>query len=319
MIGLTGEAGKPASRTPAPAPGGKATLLELDVNMLMPVAQTPSAKVLVESFRQYAGRFIEHLPDLLAAALFLVITVLLARLVRRGVEAGLRRTSTEAYVHLLVAKLAYLGVVIVGVVVALSLGGVNPGVLVGSLGLATVALGLALQDVVSNFVAGIVLLLEHPFTRGDQITVEGVQGEVEDIRVRATQLRAADGAQVLVPNKILFTNVLVNSSATMQRRVEVGLSVPQGVEPSRAREALLAAAAAVEGVSDEPAPRLLLDDLGEDKMELLLELWVDPRRHELQRVRSEVLEATQAVLANADTELTSSRAGSSPSDDKKAG
>jgi small conductance mechanosensitive channel len=278
-----------------------------------------TAQGLVGSFKDYANRFIDHLPELLAALVFLVLAVLAARLVRRLVEAGLRRTSTEAYVHLLVAKLAYFGVMIIGVVVALSLGGVNLGVLVGSLGLATVALGFALQDIVSNFVAGIVLLLEHPFTRGDQIAVTGVEGTVEDIRVRATQLRAADGEQVLVPNKILFTNVLTNSTATMHRRVEVTLSVPQGVDPRRAREALLAAASEVDGTSEDPAPRLLLHDLGEDKMELLLEFWVDPRRHDLQRVRSEMLEATQAVLGRSDAELTASKTGPDASDDKKAG
>ncbi len=288
------------------------------VSILGPVAQTQSAQGLVESFRHYADRFIEHLPDLAAALVFLVVAVVAARLVRRGVEAALRRTSTEAYVHLIVAKLAYFGVMVLGVVVALSLGGVNLGVLVGSLGLATVALGFALQDVVSNFVAGIVLLLEHPFTRGDQIEVEGVQGKVEDIRVRATQLRAADGGQVLVPNKVLFTSVLVNSTATMHRRVEVTLSMPQGVDPSRARAALLEAASGVDGASDDPPPRLLLNDLGEDKMDLLLEIWVDPRSHDPQRVRSEVLEATQAVLARSNRELTASRP-SSTSDDKKAG
>jgi small conductance mechanosensitive channel len=283
------------------------------------VAQTQSPEGLVGAFKHYADRFIGHLPDLITAIVFLVITVVLARLVRRGVEAALRRTSTEAYVHLLVARLAYLGVMVVGVVVALSLGGVNLGVLVGSLGLATVALGFALQDIVSNFAAGIVLLLEHPFTRGDQIEVSGVQGTVEDIRVRATQLRADNGEQVLVPNKVLFTNVLTNSTATMHRRVEVTLSVPQGADPGRAREGLLQAAAAVEGASQDPAPRLLLHDLGEDKMELLLEFWVDPRRHDLQRVRSEVLEAAQAVLARSDKELTTSKTGATTSDDKKAG
>ena len=294
------------------------------VSIFNPVAQTQAAEGLVGSFRQYADRFIEHLPGLLSALVFLIIAILLARLVRRGVEAGLRRTSTEAYVHLLVAKLAYFGVLILGVVVALSLGGVNLGVLVGSLGLATVALGFALQDIVSNFVAGIVLLLEHPFTRGDQIAVatgQGgtVEGTVEDIRVRATQLRAIDGEQVLVPNKILFTNVLTNSTATMHRRVELTLSVPQGVDPRRVREALLKAAAGVEGTSDDRPPRLLIDDLDDEKMELLLEFWIDPRRHEPQRIRSEVLEATQAVLARSNSKLTASEVGGNASDDKKAG
>jgi len=283
--------------------------------------EAPSVQGLVGSFERFGERFIEQLPNFLAALVFLVITVVLARLVRRGVEAGLRRTSTEAYVHLLLGKLAYFGTMLLGTVVALSIGGVNLGWVVGSLGLVTVALGLALQDILSNFVAGIVLLLEHPFTRGDQIAMDDVEGTVEDVRVRATQLRTPDGRQLIIPNKLLFTNVVTNSTATMYRRVEVHLSVPGSATSGKLRERLLAAAAAVEGVSGgDRAPRLLVQDLVDDKIELLLWFWVDPRRYpELQRVRSEVLEATQAVLARSNMGLTASKTGSGASDDKKAG
>jgi small-conductance mechanosensitive channel len=252
-----------------------------------------------DSFRQFGGQFIDWLPRLLAALLSLVLTVLVARAVRRGVGRAVRRTSTEPHVELLLAKLAYSAVATVGVVVALSVGGVNLGVLVGSLGLATVALGFALQDIVSNFAAGIVLLLEHPFTRGDHIATNGAEGTVEDIRVRATQLRSPDGQRVLVPNKQLFTNVLTNSSATMRRRVEVLLDFPYGQDAARARELLLAAAAGVDGVSDDPAPRLLTEDLGETALSLRLWFWVDPRAADLVRVRSAVLEATEAALREA--------------------
>jgi len=275
---------------------------------------------LVGSFKRFGDRFIELLPNLLAALVFLALTVFLARLVRRGVEAGLRRTSTEAYVHLLVGKIAYFGAMLLGLVIALSIGGVSLGWVVGSLGLVTVALGLALQDILSNFVAGIVLLLEHPFTRGDEIAIAEVEGTVEDIRVRATQLRTADGQQVLIPNKLLFTSVLWNSTATMHRRVEVSLHVPGTEVSPKLRERLLEVASGVTGVSDDPAPRLLVQNLDDDRIELLLWFWVDPRRHpELQRVRSEVLEGTQAVLARSNMELTASKTGSSASDDKKAG
>ena len=276
---------------------------------------------LVGSFERFGERFIESLPNLLAALVFLAITVVLARLVRRGVEAGLRRTSTEAYVHLLVGKLAYFATMLLGTVVALSIGGVNLGWVVGSLGLVTVALGFALQDILSNFVAGIVLLLEHPFTRGDQIAMGDVEGTVEDVRVRATQLRTPDGQQLIIPNKLLFTSVLTNSTATMHRRVEVRLSIPGAEVSSKLRERLLESAAAVEGVSHgDRSPRLLVQDLDDDKIELLLWFWVDPRRYpELQRVRSEVLEAAQAVLARSNMGLTASKTGSGASDDKKAG
>jgi small conductance mechanosensitive channel len=295
-------------------------LLFDDVHLLAQLDEAPSVEGLVGSFKHFGDRFIELLPNLLAALVFLALAVAGARLVRRGVEAGLRRTSTEAYVHLLVGKIAYFATLMLGVVVALSIGGVNLGWVVGSLGLVTVALGLALQDVLGNFVAGIALLLEHPFTRGDEIAHGDVQGTVEDIRVRATQVRTADGQLVVIPNKLLFTGVVTNSTATMHRRVDVRLSVPGTEVSAKLRAHLLDVAVGVQGVSGDPEPRLLVEDLEDDKIELLLWFWVDPRRHpDLQRVRSEVLEATQAVLARSNMELTASKTGSSASDDKKAG
>jgi small-conductance mechanosensitive channel len=269
--------------------------------LLAAVLEPPplSLEGLADSFRQFGERLVAHLPSLLAAVLFLIVTVLVARAVRRGVGRALRRTSTEPHVELLLAKLAYFAVATIGVLIALSLGGVNLGVLVGSLGLATVALGFALQDIVGNLAAGVVLLLEHPFTRGDYIAVDGTEGTVEDIRVRATQLRSPDGQRVLVPNKLLFTNVLTNASAAMRRRVEVLLELPYGQDAAKARERLLAAAAGVDGVCDDPAPRLLTEDLGENAVSVRLWLWVDPRSADVVRVRSAVLEATEAALRDA--------------------
>jgi small conductance mechanosensitive channel len=219
-----------------------------------------------------------------------VLTLVAARLVRSGVERTLRRTDAERHVVVVVATLAYYAAFAVGLVVALSAGGVNLGVLIGSLGLATVALGFALQDIVSNFTAGIVLLLEHPFTEGDHIAIPDAAGEVEEIRVRATRLRANGGELVIVPNKLLFTQVVTNGSAAMRRRVEVPLEVPYGQDAARAREVLLATAAEVEGVGEDPAPRLLTDDLGQDGRRLRLVVWVDSRRHDAAQVRSELLD-----------------------------
>jgi small-conductance mechanosensitive channel len=288
------------------------------VKVLAQIQPAPTVRGFVGSFKHFWDQFIDHLPYFISAVVFLVITVVLARLVRRAVEAGLRRTSTEAYVHLLVAKLAYFATMLLGLVVALSIGGVQLGWVVGSLGLVTIALGFALQDILSNFVAGIVLLLEHPFTRGDQIAMDDVSGRVEDIRVRATQLRTVDGQQVLIPNKLLFTSVIVNSTATMHRRIDVTVSVPGAEVSDELREQILEAVAGVDAVTGEP--ELLVQDLGDDKVELLLWAWVDPRRHlELQRVRSEVLEAAHAVLAKSNMGLTGSNSGARPTDEKKAG
>jgi small conductance mechanosensitive channel len=265
-------------------------------------------KRLGDSFRQYGDGIVRQLPKLLLAVLALVLTVLVARSVRRGVDVALRRTSAEPHAGVVVATLAFYGVIAVGLVVALSLGGVNLGVLVGSLGLATVALGFALQDIVSNFTAGIVLLLEHPFTQGDYIAIDQAEGTVEDIRVRATRLRTPDGQLVLVPNKLLFTNVLTNASATMRRRVEVLVDIPHGQDAARAKELLLAAAARVDGVSDDPPPRLLAQDIGRDALRLRLRFWIDPRTvdpstDDLLRVRSELLDIAGKALRDAGIDL----------------
>ena len=225
-----------------------------------------------------------------------MLTVAVARAVRRGVERALRRTDAERHVVVVVATLAFYAAAAAGLVVALSIGGVNLGVLIGSLGLGAVALGFALQDIVSNFSAGIVLLLEHPFTEGDHIAIPDAEGEVEEIRVRATRLRAPDGELVIVPNKLLFTQVLTNGSAAMRRRVEIPLRVPYGQDLARAREVLLATAAEVDGVGDDPAPRLLTDDLGQDRRRLRLVFWVDVRRHDAGQVRSELLDRAEERL-----------------------
>ena len=262
-------------------------------------ADSLSLEGLADSFQQFAEGLVRRLPYLLAALVALVLTAVVARLVRGTVERGLRRGGAERHVVVVVATLAFYAAVAVGLLVALSLGGVNLGVLVGSLGLATVALGFALQDIVSNFTAGIVLLLEHPFTEGDHIAIAEAEGEVEEIQVRATRLRAPDGQLVLVPNKLLFTQVLTNSTATMRRRVEVSLELPYGQDAARARELLLAAAGEVEGVAEDPQPRLLTQDLGQGARSLRLWFWVDSRSDDPLRVRSELLDAAEQRLGDA--------------------
>jgi small-conductance mechanosensitive channel len=276
---------------------------QTEARTLFRISGGPTLERLGDSFQDFGDGFVHRLPNVLAALVALVLTVLVARAARRVVERALRRTDAERHVVVVLATLAFYAAGALGLVVALSIGGVNLGVLIGSLGLATVALGFALQDIVSNFTAGIVLLLEHPFTEGDHIAVAEAEGEVEEIRVRATRLRAPDGQLVMVPNKLLFTGVLTNFSATMRRRVEILLELPYGQDAARARELLLEAAAEVEGVSEDPAPRLLTQDLGQDARRLRLVFWVDARAHDAQAVRSRLLEDAERRLQRAGISL----------------
>jgi small-conductance mechanosensitive channel len=119
---------------------------------------------------------------------------------------------------------------------------------------------------------------------------------VEDIQIRATRLRTSDGQLLVVPNKLLFTQVLKNASATTGRRFEVAVRVPHGQDLARIREALPEAAREVDGVLAAPAPRVLTTELATDALELRLLVWADPRASDLDRVRSEVLDAVERAL-----------------------
>jgi small-conductance mechanosensitive channel len=145
-----------------------------------------------------------------AAGLLLLVgfwlsSALVHRITRRLCERA-ERTRQDA-IHLL-GQSARLVLIVLGVVTALGTIGVNVAALVAGLGLTGFALGFAFRDVLSNLLAGLLLLFYRPFARHDQIAVTGFEGVVSEIDLRYTTLQREDG-QVLIPNSILFTNPIV--------------------------------------------------------------------------------------------------------------
>jgi small-conductance mechanosensitive channel len=268
-----------------------------------PLFQAKDTNVLIQGFVDFWHALVAQLPQIATGIVIFLLAVYVARLLQHGVERALRRGSADVHAHLVVGKLVYFGFIVIGLVVGLSVAGVNLAVLVGTLGLASVGLGFALSDILSNFVAGIVLLLEHPFTRNDFIITKDAQGIVEDIRVRATVLRTPDGQRVLVPNKLLFTEVLTNASATTRRRLQMIINIPYTEDTTRIRELLVESTTAVDGVEEEPAPQLVTQDFGQGALQLMLWFWVDPRTTDMLRVRSQVLDAIERTLREADVDL----------------
>jgi small-conductance mechanosensitive channel len=141
---------------------------------------------------------------LLIFALFLVVAAIASSLTRRFVQ---RRRSHQGMV-LLLARLVHTGFVVVGFLIAVSV--VAPSFqaadLIKLLGIGTVAIGFAFQNILQNFLAGILLLLQEPFQLGDLISVTGIEGTVSDIQARATIVTTKEGRNVVIPNAVIFTN-----------------------------------------------------------------------------------------------------------------
>lgn len=177
---------------------------------------------------------IATLTDLLytaAAALVLLLVVLaIARMVRARVLRAGRRVNRDAATVALLSNLAYLGTIALGAATVFNLLNVNVPALVTVLGVSGLAVSLALQDVLRNFVAGVYLLLEKPFTIGDEIQVRDVTGSVTGVELRTTRIVTALGAEVIVPNLVVMTEIVTNRTPAALVPYAAEVRVPRSGE-----------------------------------------------------------------------------------------
>jgi small conductance mechanosensitive channel len=140
----------------------------------------------------------------LAIMVFLVFWIF-AKLAGRMIEKGAARFRLNAYLSSLLARTTKITLIILGIITALGTLGVNVSAMVAGLGLTGFALGFALKDILSNIIAGVLILLYRPFEIGNHIKVSGLEGTVVTVDLRYTELDAA-GEKILIPNSNLFTN-----------------------------------------------------------------------------------------------------------------
>jgi small conductance mechanosensitive channel len=151
---------------------------------------------------------VAFLPRLGAAILIFLGFLLLSRFLRAGVQRfGRTRRLSQDVVNMLV-QISELGLQMFGIVTALGTLGINVGAMIAGLGLIGFALGFALKDLLSNFIAGFLILIYNPFVRGDQIKVGEHEGMVIEINLRYTVLQG-DKKRILIPNATLFSNAVV--------------------------------------------------------------------------------------------------------------
>ena len=162
---------------------------------------------------------ISLLPNILLAVVIFVLFLILATAAKALVRRLTQRHGRRQSLGLLLGHLAYVTVTIFGFLVAFS--AVAPSFhasdLIKMLGVGSVAIGFAFQNILQNFLAGILLLLQEPFQLGDWISVTGLDGKVDDIQARATIINTADGKRIVIPNVVLFTNPVTVGREPMKK------------------------------------------------------------------------------------------------------
>lgn len=247
------------------------------------------------AFTKFYSDFFDALPGILTGALIFLVFLIVAGIGRRLIARIAPRTGADAGVVLLLSRVFYYSVLTFGVLTALSNTGLNVNALFAGLGLTGFALGFALKDVLSNLLAGIMLLVYRPFQIGDHIKMGEFEGMIVTIRMRDTVLRAADNRSIIIPNTKLITEVVVNhSTADLSRdTLLIGVAGDEAIARARqiVRRVMMEAGELVERVESQ----VTIGEAADKSTTLETGFWFDPRR----RVRAGVREALTARLRQA--------------------
>jgi len=213
--------------------------------------------------------------DLVKLLLALAIVMVAARLIRRALsDRVLPRLHVEPGVAYAISNIFFYVFAAVGTLVVVQSSGINLTALTVLLGALGVGVGFGLQEIASNFVSGLIILLERPIEVGDRIQVGDLDGRVTRINMRATEVLTNDAIAVIVPNKDFIALRVVNwSRGGDSIRVHVPIGVAYGTDLDLVRRALLESAAAVTEVLPDPAPAVRLVSYGDSSINFELLVW----------------------------------------------
>lgn len=254
------------------------------------------------SLLSWVSRAIELLPALIFAIIVLLITRYAVRLAKRLIKAGSQRFIHNLSLRLLLVQIASVAIWAVGILIACTLvfPSLRLGDIIGLLGLSSVAVGFAFQDIFKNFLAGVLLLLNQPFRVGDQVIINEYEGTVESINIRSTQLRTYQDEQIVIPNAIVFTNSVHVLTCYSCRRTDLTIGLSYDTPLPKAREVLLNSLAGVEGVLPNPAPEVDLIGFGESSIDFVVRYWTLPQKVQVRRVQSQVVMALKQACDEVD-------------------
>ncbi|MET4074503.1 mechanosensitive ion channel family protein [Hymenobacter sp. UYCo722] len=229
----------------------------------------------------WVQQFVLLLPNLLITLLVLTATVFAARLTRRALASVLPRVSPGAVtLHSLISTLAYVAVLLVGTFFGLEVLGLDKTVtsLLAGVGIIGLALGFAFQDIAANFISGIIIAVQRPFTVGDVIETDKFFGTIERINLRTLDLRQVTGELVRVPNRKVFESAVTNYSVTTRRRVDIECGVAYSSDLAQVRDVVLAAMADFPELLTDQPPQVMFTGFADSSITFSLRFWIPYRR-----------------------------------------
>ncbi|MDO6501290.1 mechanosensitive ion channel family protein [Shimia thalassica] len=204
-----------------------------------------------------------------------VVLLFVARFVRKTVSKGLERLpAMSRLLKKFVLTVVYWITIIVGLMVALGLAGVNVTPMFAVFGGLSFILGFALQDTLGNLASGLMIMVLKPFDTGDYIEISGASGNVDAMSIVSTQIRTFDNQIIVVPNSKIWGDVITNVSAAKTRRVDLVFGIAYSDNASQAVEVLKGLVANDPRCLKEPVPEIFVGELGDSSVNLFCRPWV---------------------------------------------
>jgi small conductance mechanosensitive channel len=219
-------------------------------------------------------------PRLMFRLVIIVVILFVFVNLGRGAQAVTKKALRSSKVHFsallteMVVKSVKNLVVLFGILIALSQLGISLGPLLAGLGIAGFIIGFALQDTLSNFASGMLILVYRPFDVGDFVTAGGVTGKVSHMSLVNTTFKTIDNQVLIVPNNLIWQSVITNVTAQRLRRVDLTFGVAYGDDVEKVERILAEIVAEHELVLDEPEPMIKLHELADSSVNFVCRPWV---------------------------------------------
>ena len=255
------------------------------------------------TLRQLVQDAVSSIPALIGVLIVISITWLLAKFVRYSAYRWAQQTEGDHGTEVLVGRLCYGGVWIIGAVVALGVWGIDFATMLGALGLTSVAIGFSLKDVLSNYISGVILLAARPFHIGDQVVIKGYEGTITQVQLRSTTLKTYDGRMIYIPNQEVFQASITNNTAASFLRSSVMVGIDYDANIANARQVIIDAIATLDTVSPDPAPEVLVKELASSTVNLEIRFWVDSHRAGFLETTSLVAQTIKEALQQQNIEM----------------
>ena len=218
------------------------------------------------------NKIIEKSPSLIIAVIMIVIGIFLSRFVSKLLAKTLKARNVDPSVYNFIKRSVSVVIKAGFILSALSMF-FNIGSLVTAIGAAGVAASLGLQDSVAQFASGIQILLNHPFKNGDFVEVNGVQGNVADIRFMNTVITTVDNKRIIIPNSHITTNHIINYSAEDIRRLDLTYSISYTDNIQKAKNVILNVAEGNSLILSDPAPQVFVSSHEASSINLVAKIW----------------------------------------------